>query len=121
MKFVCIDVDEHGHSFFRDTELPQSGVPRRISSKNQDVKYWKMSLSQPGHSADFKTADDLMFVAVFSGQMNVTVSNGDTRCFVRGDMFTLFDTRGQGHMLRVVGEEPCHALYVALHDRGTFS
>lgn len=121
MKFVCIDVDEHGHSYFRETDLPQSGVPRRISSKNQDVKYWKMSLSQPGHSADFKTAEDLMFVAVFSGQMNITVSNGETRHFVRGDMFTLFDTRGQGHMVHVVGEEACHALYVALHDKGTFS
>ena len=121
MKFSCVDVDEHGHSFFRETDLPQSGTPRRISSKNQNVKYWKMSLSQPGHSADFKTAPDLMFVAVFSGQMNLTVSNGETRHFTRGDMFTLFDTRGQGHQAQVVGEEPCHVLHIAVADKGAFT
>lgn len=121
MKFVCVDVDEHGHSFFRETDLPQSGIPRRISSKNQKVLWWKMSLSQPGHEVDFHVAPALMFVAVFSGQMNLTVSNGETRHFVRGDMLTLFDTRGQGHILRVVGLEPCHALWVALPDRGEFS
>ena len=121
MKFTCVDVDDHGHSFFRDTDLPQTGIPRRISSKNQNVKYWKMSLSQPGHSADFKAAPDLMFVALFSGQMNITVSNGETRQFVRGDMFTLFDLSGQGHLLHVVGEEPCHALYIAVADKGEFT
>ena len=114
-------VDEHGHSYFRETDLPQTGIPRRISSKNQKVLWWKMSLSQPGHEVDFQVAPALMFVAVFSGQMNLTVSNGETRHFVRGDMLTLFDTRGQGHILRVVGLEPCHALWVALPDRGGFS
>jgi hypothetical protein len=121
MKFTCVDVDEHGHSFFRDTDLPQSGSAQRISSKNQKVRYWKMTLSQPGHAVDFTVAPALTFVAVFSGQMNITVSNGETRQFARGDMLTLFDTRGQGHILKVVGEEPCHALHIALADRGEFS
>jgi hypothetical protein len=121
MKFTCVDVDEHGHSFFRDTDLPQTGTPRRISSKNQNVKYWKMSLSQPGHSADFKPAPDLMFVAIFSGQMNLTVSNGESRPFVRGDMLTWFDTHGQGHSVTMAGEEPCHVLYIAIPDKGEFT
>ncbi len=121
MKFMCVDVDDQGHSFFRETDLPQTGVPRRISSKNQNVKYWKMSVSQPGHSADFAKAPDLLVVAIFSGQMNITVSNGETRHFVRGDMLTLFDTTGQGHLVQVVGEEPCHALYIAVADKGEFN
>jgi hypothetical protein len=121
MKFVCVDVDEHGHSYFRDTDLPQTGPPRRISSKNQKVLYWKMTLSKPGHIEDFKTTPDLKFLAVFSGQMNITVSNGETRHFVRGDMLTLFDTRGQGHITQVVGLEPCHVLHVAIPDRGEFT
>jgi quercetin dioxygenase-like cupin family protein len=121
MKFACVDVDEQGHSFFRETDLPQTGTLRRISSKNQNVKYWKMSVSQPGHSVDFTTAPALMFVAIFSGQMNLTVSNGETRQFVRGDMLTLFDIRGQGHMLKFVGDEPCHVLYIAVADKGEFT
>lgn len=120
MQFVNIDVDEHGHSFFRDVDLPQYGTTQRISSKNQKVLWWKMTLSQPGHFVDFQKAPGLMFVAVFSGQMDITVSNGETRSFSRGDMLTMWDTTGQGHMTRVVGLEPCHVLHVALPDKGEF-
>ncbi len=49
MKFVNIDVDEHGHSFFKEVDLPQYGTAQRISSKNQNVLYWKMGLAKPGH------------------------------------------------------------------------
>ena len=121
MKFVNIDVDEQGHSFFKEVDLPQYGTPRRISSKNQNVLWWKMGLAQPGHVADFATVPELTFMAVFSGQINLTVSNGETRHFVRGDMLTLWDTRGQGHRIEVVGEEPCHFLMVALPDKGEFT
>ena len=121
MKFVNIDVDEHGPSFFKEVDLPQYGTAQRISSKNQNVLYWKMGLAKPGHKVDFATVPDLMFMSVFSGQINFTVSNGDTRHFVRGDMLTLWDTRGQGHKIEVVGEEPCHFLMVALPDKGEFS
>jgi hypothetical protein len=121
MKFPCVDVDQDGHSFFRETDLPQTGTPRRVSSRNQPVKHWKMALYLPGYVADFGPAKSLNFVAVFSGQMNVTVSNGETRHFARGDMLTLFDTSGQGHAVQVVGEEPCHVLYIELPDKGTFS
>jgi hypothetical protein len=120
MKFVNIDVDANGRSYFKDVDLPQTGTAQRISSKNQNVKYWKMGLSQPGHAVDFKPAEDLMFVAVFSGQMNVTVGTGETRAFVRGDMLTMWDTAGQGHRVTFSGLEPCHALYIALPDKGEF-
>ncbi len=120
MQFVNIDVDEHGHSFFQMVDLPQYGVPQRVSSKNQKVLWWKMSLSQPGHVIDFTRAPGLMFVSVFSGQMDITVSNGETRSFVRGDMLTMWDTTGQGHITRFVGLEPCHVLHVCLPDKGEF-
>ncbi len=120
MKFVNIDVDAQGHSFFKDVDLPQTGTPQRISSKNQDVVYWQMTLSQPGHFIDFEPASDLKFVSVFSGQMDITVSNGETRSFVRGDMLTMWDTSGQGHITRFVGLEPCHVLHIALATKGEF-
>ncbi|MBL8645407.1 MAG: hypothetical protein JNK21_15855 [Rhodospirillaceae bacterium] len=120
MKFVCVDVDAHGHSFFKEVDLPQTGSPQRISSKNQNVLYWKMSLSKPGHFIDFTKAPDLMILAVFSGQMNITVSNGETRHFARGDLVTLWDTTGQGHITRFTGDEDCQVLYIAVPDKGTF-
>ncbi|MFO1455573.1 MAG: hypothetical protein U1F18_04955 [Steroidobacteraceae bacterium] len=120
MKFVNIDVDEHGHSFFRDVDLAQYGTAQRISSKNQNVLWWKMTQSKPGHYVDFQRAPALMFVAVFSGQMNITVSNGETRRFGRGDMLTMWDTTGQGHITSFSGLEACQALHIALPDKGEF-
>jgi gentisate 1,2-dioxygenase len=121
MKFLCIDVDAQGHSFFKEIDLPQTGTKQRVSSKSQDVLYWTMSISQPGYATDFQRAPDLRILAIFSGQMNVTVSNGETRNFVRGDMLVMWDTTGQGHITRVVGTEPCHVLHMAVADKGTFT
>ncbi|MBM3513668.1 MAG: hypothetical protein FJX59_08130 [Alphaproteobacteria bacterium] len=121
MKFANIDVDAQGHSFFQTVDLPQTGRPQRISSKNQNVLWWKMAVAQPGHETDFVKAEGLLFVALFSGQINITVSNGETRQFVRGDMLTLWDTTGQGHRIKAVGLEPAQILYVCLPDKGTFA
>ena len=121
MKYLCIDVDAHGHSYFKEIDLPQTGTAQRISSKNQDVLYWKMTMSQPGYATDFERAPDLRILAIFSGQMDITVSSGETRSFARGDMLTTWDTTGQGHITKVVGTEPCHVLHMAIADKGTFS
>lgn len=120
MKFVNIYTDEHGHSCFGEVDLPQYGTAQRISSKNQNVLYWQMSVSQPGHFIDFKPSTDLKFLAVFSGQMNITVSNGEVRHFARGDMVTTWDVTGQGHMTHFVGDEPCKVLHIAIPDKGEF-
>ena len=43
----------------------------------QSLRAWLLSVSQPGHFVDFRTVPDLRVVAVFSGQMAITVSNGE--------------------------------------------
>lgn len=121
MKYICIDVDQQGQSYFKEIDLPQTGTSQRISSKSQDVLYWKMTNSQPGYATDFQPSPDLRILAIFSGQMNVTVTSGETRNFVRGDMLVTWDTSGPGHMMRVVGTEPCLVLHMAVADKGTFT
>ncbi len=120
MQITNIHVDEHGHSYFGEVELPQSGNERRISAKPQDVKYWRMSRTLPGHYVDFARVPDPMFVAVLSGRMELTVSNGEKRYFSRGDMFMLQDTAGQGHCTRTLGYEPCETLLIAMPGNGEF-
>ena len=121
MKFWNIDVDAQGHSFFRAVDLPQTGRPQRISSKNQKVNWWKMGLAQPGYETDFTRAEGLLFVAIFSGQIDITASNGETKSFTRGDMLTMWDTTGQGHRIRAIGMEACQILYICLPDKGEFT
>ena len=53
MKLTNIHVDDQGHSYFGEVELPQTGNAGRISAKPQDVEYWQMSQTLPGHYVDF--------------------------------------------------------------------
>ncbi len=120
MKITNIYVDDHGHSYFGVVDLPQTGNERRISAKPQDVKYWQMSRTQPGHYVDFQRVPDPRFVSVLSGRMELTVSNGEKRYFSRGDMFMLQDVTGQGHCTRTIGYEPCETLIIAMPGNGEF-
>ncbi|MDX2221312.1 MAG: hypothetical protein SFV21_01110 [Rhodospirillaceae bacterium] len=120
MIFTNIAVDQDGHSYFNEVEIAQSGPPRRISSKNQDVLYWQMAVSEPGHFVDCAPSVDAKVLAVLSGQIDVIVSNGEVRHFTRGDIFTARDLTGQGHITRVVGLEPCAVLTIAMPGDGQF-
>jgi quercetin dioxygenase-like cupin family protein len=118
---TTIAVDAHGHSFFTETELVQTGNPqRRIQAKNQDVSSWQMALAQPGHAQDFARPEGPQVIAVLSGNVALGVSNGESRTFARGDMVLLKDTTGQGHRLRVTGHEPCGMLLINLPGNGDF-
>lgn len=120
MKITNIHVDPQGHSYFGEVDLPQTGNERRVSAKPQDVDYWQMSKTLPGHYADFATVPEPRFISVLSGSMELTVSNGEKRYFSRGDMFMLQDTSGQGHTTRVIGFEPCVSLIIAMPGDGAF-
>ena len=120
MLFSSISVDEHGHSYLGEADLPQSGNERRVGAASQDVKHWQAAKYLPGHNVDFKTVDDIQFVSVMSGRMELTVSNGEKHYLSRGDMMLLRDTSGQGHCTRVLGHEPCQVMIIAMPDLGDF-
>jgi len=121
MKIPRIYADEYGHSYFDEAELVQTGDPkRRIQAVSQPVEYWQMRQMQPGYFVDFKANEKPQFIAMTSGRMVLTVSNGEQRYFARGDMLLLQDVAGQGHSMRIVGHEPCTMLVVTLPGEGNF-
>jgi hypothetical protein len=109
-----IYTDDRGHSYFGQLELPLAGPPRRIELKPQPVTSWQMAIHQPGHFVDFAPVPEATYLCVMSGQMDITVSNGDTRHFARGEMIYLQDLKGQGHITRVSSIDPCVALMIAM-------
>lgn len=121
MKFTTITVDDHGHSYFGEVDLPQSGNERRKGARPQDVKYWQAGKMLPGHYKDFQTVEDITLLCVMAGSMELTVSNGERRYFSRSDMVLLQDTSGQGHCTRIIGTEPCQTLHIAMPDMGDFT
>jgi len=118
MILTNIAVDEHGHSYFNEVDIPMTGTPQRIQTKNGEVLYWEVATSQPGHFIDFTPSGEAKFLAVFSGQMDIIVSNGDIRHFARGDMLTVSDLKGQGHIKRFTGIEACNWLTIAVPGNG---
>lgn len=60
----------------------------------------------PGHQLYIQTV----------GQLEVTVSTGETRTLSPGDVLWTCDTTGIGHRSRVVGDDPAGGLFVQLPD-----
>jgi quercetin dioxygenase-like cupin family protein len=108
--------DPMGHSMLGTTEFPeikgQGGLA--MTSAHQDVSFWEMMQHEPGDFLDFHPTDSNRFVIVLSGQVDLTVSNGDVIRFGRGEMLSLADVAGQGHMMKFVGLEPCEMLSIAM-------
>ena len=87
---------------------------RRISSARQEVLDWRIGHALPGHFIDFSPMEERTMIAVFSGQMHMTASNGEERQLARGDIMIAEDIAGQGHITRFVGQDPCNYLLVSM-------
>lgn len=115
MMLPHIFADSTGHSQLGEIELAQTARQNfGASAALQDVSYWQMSVSEPGDFIDFQTTDMNKVIAVLSGQVDITVSNGDVIRLARGDMLFQTDVSGQGHQMNFVGLEPCMTLQMAM-------
>ena len=61
---------------------------------------------QVGHVIDWHPAPRRQFVVTLSGQWDIECGDGTVRRFGRGDVMLADDLTGQGHISRVVGDEP---------------
>jgi hypothetical protein len=110
--------DATGHSILGSTELPEIKPPGGIgfgsTTAHQDVSFWEVMSHQPGDFLDFHPTDSNRFLTILSGQVDLTVSNGDIIRLCRGEMLSLADVTGQGHRMKFVGLEPCDILSIAM-------
>lgn len=110
MKLTSVNVDKDGYSYFGEVESAEKDGAER----QQQIAYWQVWQTQPGHFADFTPVDAPKCIAMMSGKLEITVSSGERRWFARGDTFLLQDTSGKGHALRTVGAEPCTAMLITM-------
>ena len=102
-----IFTDAGGHSQFGEFDWKQTGEPSRINTAETAVNFWQVLVHQPGDALDFQPTGANRLIAVMSGQVDLTVSNGDVRRLTRGDMLFASDITGQGHKTKFVGR-PVH-------------
>ena len=67
----------------------------------------------PGYARDWHPAPRRQFVVVSAGELEITVSDGETRRFGPGRVFLAEDTVGKGHRTRTVGDGGCVVVWVA--------
>ncbi|MSO99048.1 MAG: DUF861 domain-containing protein [Rhodospirillaceae bacterium] len=112
MKLSSLYVDDKGESYFGEVEC--ANPPGSNKEREQDVAYWQIWETQPGHFQDFKPTPEPRCLAVLSGKLEVTASTGEKRYFSRGDTFLMQDLTGKGHAVRTLGWEPCNVLLVTM-------
>jgi uncharacterized cupin superfamily protein len=115
MKLTSVFVDDQGQSYFGEVE---SDDPKG-RERQQDIAYWQVWETKPGHFADFAPVDAPKCIAMMSGKVEVVVSNGQRRFFSRGDTFLLQDTKGKGHAIRTIGAENMSAMLITMKEMMT--
>ena len=109
--------DPDGQTHFDDETLPFTGGegPLKVTSP---LPATSISFRRtPGDFGfDFHKASRRQLVLVTSGGLEITVGSGETRVFRPGDVLSLRDTWGQGHVSRALDGKPLTATFVNLDD-----
>lgn len=109
--------DPDGQTHFDDETIPftdQEG-PLRVTAP---LPATSISFRRtPGDFRfDFHRASRRQLVLVTSGGLEITVGSGETRVFRPGDVLSLRDTWGQGHVSHALDDKPLTAAFVNLDD-----
>jgi quercetin dioxygenase-like cupin family protein len=106
-----------GESHFEDVEIDlheaayaPPAPPFRVSDPSPATSI-AMTTLPSGWFGDWHPTPRLQWWFQLSGELEVTVSDGETRRFVAGDIVRVEDTTGQGHTTRVIGDEAVRAVY----------
>lgn len=106
MKIVRIYTGKDQQSHFEEVELPYVGEGRFPSTVPQTASTVVFRSAPPGLVIDWHPAPRRQYVVTLSGQWDIECGDGTVRRFRPGDVMLAEDLSGQGHIARVVGDEP---------------
>lgn len=120
MIYTKIFTDSEGETHFKNIEIKLESIefappapPINLSSYNPAAKY-AFCVFPSGWFGDWHPAPFNQVFFVLSGEIEVIVSDGEVMCFGPGSIVLVEDTRGKGHISRVVGSADLHAAIVQL-------
>jgi len=115
MKLTRIYSDSYGESHFGafDVPLKDSGA---IGFLSQLQKATGIIFRETPEDYDFSwhNAPRRQYVIILEGQVDFTVSQGDTKRFREGDVVLLEDTSGKGHCSKAVNGQRRKSIFVTL-------
>lgn len=123
MQYTRVYAGPDGASHFEDVAVPMQpvseyapGVPVLNLSTPIPAGAVMFMHGPVGWVGDWHPVPRRQFMTYLAGEVEVTVSDGETRRFGPGDVTLAEDTTGQGHASRVVGGTDVLLLVVVLPE-----
>ena len=115
MKITRIYPDPDGESHFEDIDIPlQDGGQIGWLSKHYPATGIIFRETPGDYDYAWHNAPRRQYVVILEGQVDFTVSAGETRRFGGGDVVLLEDTWGKGHYSNAVNGQPRQSIFVTL-------
>jgi hypothetical protein len=118
MIHVITDADECSHFKQSDVNFTQKdfappAAPMQVS-EFQAARRWALLRLPEGWDGSWHPTPVRQLIVCMSGQFEITVGDGRSRRFGPGEMVMLEDTRGKGHVTKVIGSQEAECLAVQL-------
>lgn len=106
-----------GKSHFKDASISmkQSPITGRDTSELMPTTF--ALFMESTELQGYHVASRRQFLIFLDGEMDITVGDGTIHHFKAGDIMLADDTTGQGHISRVVGNNPVKAVFVVLAQK----
>jgi hypothetical protein len=123
MQYVRIYAGPDGESHFEEVEVAADLVRvvegRRVLESGAPMATGAATMMRIGPDWDgsWHPTPRRWFLITLSSEMEITTSDGETRCFGPGALWLLDDTTGKGHNTRVIGGVEWLGLGVTLADQ----
>ncbi|HWO72340.1 MAG TPA: hypothetical protein VNN21_02165 [Dehalococcoidia bacterium] len=120
MRYTRIYADEAGETHFADAEFQLKEAayappaPPYLVSASLPASSYAVARIPSGWVGDWHPSPRLQLWFQLRGELEVEVSDGETRRFGPGSIVSVEDVSGKGHVTRVLGSEDVHAVYVHL-------
>jgi uncharacterized cupin superfamily protein len=116
MKIVRLYTGSDQRSHFEDIEVKFGGNQQILTTDARPATSAVFRCVLPGAVLERHPAPRRQFVVTLSGSWEIEASGGVVRTFKPGDVMLADDTTGEGHVSRVIGNEPHVFMTVPLAD-----
>jgi hypothetical protein len=119
MKYTRIYADATGETHLEDVEPPMKDAGN--ASTMSDLMAAKgvifRETSSEEYFIDWHNAPRRQFVVNLTGEVEITVSDGEKRRFGSGSILLAEDVTGKGHISRGIGKSERRSLFVPLAEK----
>jgi len=115
MKITRVYSDDKGCSCFGEIEIPLKDAGD-IGLLSELQKTTGMIFRETPGDYDYMwhNTPRRQYVVNLQGGVEITVSNGEARCFEAGTVVLLEDTKGEGHCSKAINGHSRRSLFIAL-------